>query len=660
MRQHRRYPLLAPWQDAAVLKDVVRPEHLAFARLEPALRGVAGALMLDLVFMHGECVAVIPAIEVQSNLVARRESSPFIWPRSALCIGHAAASAIEETVLPWIEARSFERALNGELIRTFGDASSQHIFDKARHAGFPGAAPYERVLLAVAPYVYAQRFAGGASVGINDSRGAFGAVLLARSALRVRAGLGDEELNEFARRWFGCDLFGDPAGTYDVAVCEAASAPLDAPVRLNLDMTAEHQVQIATPVPLDVMVSFDVEDAPPARSFAVACEVERELRESRLTAAHAQGGSSGRILMMLRDGWDRAPDADTDEAQVLAALLRAEGFSVDVRAASQSDPQGYDLVHAVGLTFAAQFQGPLTRAHAQGVPAVVTAGVPDWLAEGAWGTAVVPQIFTLAKDETAFEDYLAMLAQRKLLAPGVELRGEPYQGYERAARDVLALAGAVIASGSREEEVLRALGFAGTVLHIPAILPPAAAADPETWRLGTTPFVLCHAPIEPRCNQALLVRAAAQSGLPLVVAGPIVDLAYYGSLREYAGTNVRFIDEPSPAEREALYRSARVYADVSWGGFGLHRTAHAAASGCALVVPRGAYAAALWREGVWQADPADEKSIALALGDAWMHTAQKGGRVESAARSISRACDARAGLVATAGAYASAQTTAIS
>lgn len=661
MRTHRKHQTFTNWCDRASLDAAAHLRNLAAVRLEPIVRGLRGGAFADFVFVADDCVAVVPFIEIAPEMLLQRESSPFVWPRGiSSAMGDERTEEIEHALLPWLESITLSRQLNAETIRLFGDDRSRALFSAAREARFLGAAAYDTVLKDAAPYLYAVRFAQDARAAVIDPGGAFGSVLLGRHARDVRADLGESSRNALAQQWFNRDLFGsvDVHAAYDLAVCSKAG-DLTANVRVVLDDSAEDgvNVRVATPVPTDVMIAFDSGESPPCRTFSVSFAGEQKLRETSVHAApQTGGGSAGRVLMLMRDDYARVPDADTEEAAALAALLRAEGFTVDIAAASAAVPAGYDLVHAFTLARVHELQAPLAAAHAANIPIVYTPFFQDLSAGGAWGTAITRAVLQIACDETELEDNLLLVAQRRLEAPGLSAkRQEPFDGYDQAVRAALQRAGAVIVSGAQEEQQVRAIGYGGPVVASgPCLLIADGAGEAVPVRRGD--FAFAHAPLEPRSNLLALVRAAVSSRIPLVISGPVVEPEYVRALREQADERVVILGEQEPAALEALYRSARVYADVSWITPGLYRAARAAACGAALVVSKDGYCAGvLGGEGIWQADPASADSIGVALGDAWKLAREHRQAVESLARRAGAYGDARGGLVACAGAYAAAQ-----
>ncbi len=657
MRTHRDHPALMCWTKKDVVDELVKAPLLCAARLQAV--APSGA-MVDLTFAASDRIAVVPCILVNSAELEVRENSPFVWPQHvADLLDCDVADGIERLLLPWIESLTLGRQFTGEIVRVFGDAAQTSVFEAARAARFLGAAPYDAVMTDAAPYVYAARFADERFVHIRDTHGALGAVMLDRYATTVRADLQSPEIHALARRWYGADLFGQTAGSRcDVSIAAASNHASEASVRISLDaQDGEHVVEIAKPVPRTLTISFDPQDAPVVRRFGVECDVARSLRPAGIAAVEPVGGSSGRILLLLRNDWRTNDDADSDDARALAKLLQAEGFQADACGASEAtDIRSYDLVHAFAAVNAGQLGLPLRTARDAGVPVVLTPSLIDVCAQGAWGERIVPTLLQLCHDQAELGEYLDMLRVRRLEAPGVNpRRQEPYAGYEAALRELLANADAVIVSGAAEEAFLRELGCGAPPVQASPHIGAAQPDDRAAPVVGTGHFVLVHAPIEPRNNQYLIVRAAEQAGLPLVLAGPIADITYYHRLLLTAGERTVFVPKVDASMAAALYRSARVFADVSWISYGLSRVAQAGAAGCALVLPQGSRAAEMWGASAWVADPCSTDAIAVALGDAWMHAAEPGARVAGVAGRIAAWADPKAALRATVQAYAAAQ-----
>lgn len=576
MRIHRKYGAFQFPRTADRVRDIVALRNLTAARIEPVLSGAAGGLLLDCIFEKDGSFAVVPFIEIATPMLDRRESSPFVWPEPvAACITHETAREIEDALLPWLESESFNRGLNAERLRFFGGDSARETFDRARALGFTGAAPYSVVFRMAAPYVYAARYARGKTVRSEDSQGAAGAAVLSATA-NVSASLGSADEEAFANRWFDTAVFGRTTASADLSIGGRAYAP----VHIDLTGASGTRVHVAAPVPMDVTVSFDAADAPAVRSFGIV-HPARQAPRMGLPAFAAGGGSSGRILLLLRDDFESAPDADSDAALILAARLRAEGFTVVTSAASLADPAGFDLVHCCCTLYPEQALPAVRKARALGIAVVLTESPGSRDAEASWGTAVIPQILRIAHDETILEDHLRLMAARKLEAPGAAIGQEPYPGYRDAQRE------------------LHGLALSSVSAH-------AAPFLPEPCEISAPPvdggYVLVHGPLHPRCNQFAAVRAAAAAGVPIVVAGPAADSWYAHQVRAYAPAQAVFVGEPASREEMlGLYAGAKVYLAAAWTRLGEGRLALARAAGCAIAT----------------ADAADHEAIAQAVRAAW-------------------------------------------
>lgn len=251
------------------------------------------------------------------------------------------------------------------------------------------------------------------------------------------------------------------------------------------------------------------------------------------------GGSSGRLLFLLRRGFECREDADADEARALAARLRSEGFTVDLCDDSRIDAATEcDLVHVFAPHLQPYVEPILHAMRARGTQVVAEASVQPPKVDAA---AVVRAIFARCRDEAALNEQLGLLdaALQSQCADGRTPSRPTYQEP-----------------------------------------PESDGVPPPPYE-----FVFAHAPIEWRTNLPVLARACISAGLPLVIAGPVVDC---DAAQEARDAGARIIE---PSERrcvKALYASARVFADVAWQPAGRYRLERAGAYGCRVV--EGAYA----------------------------------------------------------------------
>jgi hypothetical protein len=585
-------------------------ESLAIARYEPALsRGVQGAAFVDLVFSDGARIAVLPYVEVAAAMLLERERTPLIWPDAARDLGYDTLEALERALLPWLESRALARQSNDELVRRFSNAIDEERFGTARTARFIGAAPYAECMAAFAPYAYAARFAREAAIAIHDAAGASGAAMLATLGT-VRADLGNRSLNDFAAHWFSRDIFGDAALPCDVSIATAEFETRASRVTITLDRELKdgRVVQIASPVPSDVMISFDPEDAPPVRSFSVVMKEQVSPRiVTALQDTPVSGGSSGSILMLMREGFEATPYADTDEARALADRLSAEGFSAKLASApSVQDDVGADLVHVFGMRALNQARRHVQRLRSKGIPVVITPHISRFPEEEAWGPDVLKAIFARSADEAILQERLELLERRRLQT---DVAATAQTSSLADAADV-----AIVTCESQAQHLRERYGFTGEVVRsTPYIRALPSAVPPISDLTGTGRFVFVHAPLEWRISLPLLVRAASRLGMPVVAAGPTVDVDMLFAARSLAPESLIHLAQPTSEELAALYGCARVYAELSWAPAGIYRVARALISGCGVVASRSSYAAAVWPEAVSEADPGSVDSLTRAL-----------------------------------------------
>ncbi len=617
------------------------------------MRQANGFGVVDLTFERGGEVAVIPFVHVEGSMLAEPERSPLVWPQSiADAISDESVDAIAARLVPRLLARFLGRCFNREEILIYGDTGA---FDRARMLGFLGAAPYETIAQAAAPYVYALRLATGARVCVVDTpAGANGIAVLARETQSVHVDLGSAEALDTACMWFGETFRSGPLpDSCDLAIGPIGARLPQAPARVILHDDGPGSIAIARSIPVDVLFSFDPGDSERVDGFTVSAP-EPALRRTSWSVPAAVGGSTGRILFVLRDDGLGAGDSDTDDALALAARLRSEGFTVDVAPASGvADPGSYDLVHAFTLTAAKELSPILAAAKAKGIPVVATAHLDDIVREGVWGAKIAGGSALVTTDEE-LAYHLQALAERNIEMTGANPKGqEPYDGYTAIVEAALALCDAVIVSGPEEERfIAERFGYRGLLLSAGPVMDTPVEA-PIGSLVGASDFILTHAPIGAKSNLLALVRAAHEADLPLVIAGPVAEAGYLSLLREAAGTRVSILTTATDAQIRALYRRARVFVEVGWEDRGPARAALAAMSGAALVLNRTDAAARSLAPGLWATDRCSIPDIASAMTAAWAGVGSP--EALACSRRAAAYCDPVMSLSAVVGAYAHAQ-----
>jgi hypothetical protein len=651
MRRHSLLPRYAPFVEPARFARVVHPRYLVAARVQPSYYEWGEAWM-DLVFARDGEFALVPFVQIDPQMILVREASPLIWP-SWLPFEIAAVDEMEALLEPWLVSHALLASLDEEILGFFtDDTASRATFEAARSARFLCATSAESVLLDAAPYVYAQRFASGRRVGIRDPRGALGASLLAQSASGVHADLGDSQLNALARSWYGIGVYGEiPAGSFDVSIGPLAT---ESTVSIAFEQLARNAVPIEVARPIFPMLActFDPADSSPARSFNVRAR-EPILRPNRMTVAPIIGGSEGQIAVVIRDDGLIAPDADTDQARALVDALVAQGFDARLTVASAARAETFDLIHLFGHRHVQQFAYVLEEAKRLGVPIVSTPLFDDFGNESLWGTGAVRSMLAGIRDDATQKTIEKGLADRRLLVHAEAERGKPAYD-EMQLRAMLAQSrSAIFASRAEEAEVRSRFGFAGSSRLMPAV--PSIPVDPQPIGAlcGLDEYVLVHASVEPRANQWIAVRAAAEIGVACVLVGTVEHAEYYQSVLESSGSKTMWLPEPclSAGQLEALYAGARVYADLSWAGHGAARLVRAASHGTMPVLSTALGLGELWPEVTGGVDPASLESAVSVMRQAWMRAPAVGYQI---AERTAELCDPLRSLQAVLGAYAEA------
>jgi hypothetical protein len=617
MRTHRVFPALQPWLwRTDLVRDLVGAEHLTVARIEAVTRGREPAAFVDLHFTDGERAITVPLVYVDLAQLDVRESDPLVFPNALLgVVPDARAREVVERLYAELERRAMTGGFWGEEIIRFAPAP---VFDRARERGFFGAAPLAVSLPIVAGAVYARRFAVAKHV-VAYGRDAAQAAAFVRGGAQT-CGIIDDASGDDARAWYGEFDQLSPEKPFDLAV-GFGPPPVRSTALVRLDAEATGtQIACAAPLPADVMLAFTTAAAGATNACTVVSLREPFARvPAALEVRSTASGSAGRIALAVRPDAGEAPDADTDEATVLAQHLRNEGFTATIvdklEALAAFAP---DLVHLFGVRPGAHARGIAEWANANRKPLVVHALHEAPAAGSYWGAMVAPYCFAYSADDRSVGTYLELLGRRAVEVDGVS----PSRPYAPAivglgdSERVLAMADVVLVNSERERAVVDAFRARRPTFVVPP-LPVVSAAPGSCGAItGPDPFMLVHAPIWAEANQLMLARAAAGVGAPIVFAGPIADPSYAERLREFAPAVASIIAEPAPDVLAALYRSASVVALAGWTSRGHSRLMTASALGAAIVCSNS-----MWLDlppaGRWVVDPANVQNVAQGLGGAW-------------------------------------------
>ncbi len=660
MRTHGAFSTFDLRLDAAAAKALISPDALVAARLEPTL-SIRYEGLLDLTFERDGRFVTVPLLKVEAPMLVARESDPLIWPRWVRgFLDGDTADRIQDLILPWLRARVLARFENDESIHMFAQSDARrNDFERARSLGLLGAAPFRDVVRSAAAAMYARRFTRGRSAGVYDPSGANGAAFLVGRAASVYFDSGDAAQNAFVERWFSTLSFAaSQAGDLDVAVGIRERLTADAELVIcGAALGNEHTVTVARPLPLTVMLSFDPEDSVADGSFAVAVRSKAPERSSTLPEPVAVGGSSGKIVIVVREDLWSNPDADTDAVRMLVRRLEAEGFTPSVSIASRPlHAEAIDIVHVVGHRHASAIRANLQSLKERGIPIVVMPYLDDPGGLAPWGSSTSLGALRSSPDDAFYEEYLGAIAAKRLFweipIPAAAPAPDP------DVRALLELASSIIVVSEEEERRARAgFGYRGPAAYVPALFDTARPASVDAL-VGHDDFVLVHTSIEPRSGAVFAALAASKAGFTAVVTGPIGNSEYYTYLQMLADDRVIVLPERSlDANRLAgLYGRARVFLDASWTGYGLHRLARAAASGAALVASSTGLASSVFGTSVELVDPAGIDAIGEGLRRAWEAAPVRG---ETLANEAARAFDQQLALVGVVRAYQQASSGAV-
>lgn len=642
----------------APLSDVAAPETLVAARYEPTLRGNKPSGVVDLHFRRDAKRTVVPLLLVDVAMLEARERDPLVWPNFSRGSG-IDDFAIAQRVVEWLQALLEERRLTTEAWKIFGNESDSSAFDAARAAGFLGAAPLDEVARRAAPFIFARRHARARDVAIACRDGALGAALLDDVARRVRLETDDAA----GLAWYRPALAdAEP----EIAIVDALHRdnPFAASCRVVIDLDAGDagglRVEPAPFVPLDVMFDFSGAVRRGMSAFSVTARSERAAALPVVLDEEAVGGSTGRILFVLRRGARRFGGADVDYAESVAAAMRDEGFTVavvdDLHGAREFPP---DLIHAFGVADASQAVACSRMAASLEIPFAIHPFYDAPGIGGYWGATVTPYCYRFMQDETSIEQLVALMRDRRLALNNI-IATTPFHPtnaeWESNVRAALSAADVVYAGGPAEEEALRAIARDANVLTVSPPIAPVLAEPPSIEALvGAEPYVLLHAPIESTQNQLQAVRAAQLADLTLVIAGPVADADYAAVVRSFAGDRTLLVGDPEPAVLEGLYRGAEVFLDAAWVGTGPARAARAFSRGAALAISSRSHPADLeLGEFLCEVDPGDVDGMARGLGDAWYRRRENPKGFERMRQDFAARAGVRAVTRAVIGGYAGA------
>lgn len=361
-----------------------------------------------------------------------------------------------------------------------------------------------------------------------------------------------------------------------------------------------------------------------------------------------KGTTRGNVLFCL----PHARRMDTALADLIrneAAALAGHGFAVRA-SAEPAPPQGpWDVIHfwTLDTPHETLLQMKAARCASPDTPLVLS---PLWRDPA--GRAAAAAVFQVLRDRNASFPPETL----------PHSRSAENSDYPLLRRLALSTADAVVLAGRGEEHLLAAPLPRTVFTELPPLLSVTEMekANPRLFHEagGPSEFILAVAPFCPLANQAMLIAAAAELGLPLVLAGDAADQEYLHACRRLAPSNVLFIKEMEKDLLASAFAAARIYALPQWGipGQLAERAALSAALAGKPVVAAadGPEAWLLDRSGMslfHACDPGSVRSVRAAL----LSARQKPVDEKECMRLKSRFAPSRAGL-RLAGLYTSLQT----
>ncbi len=625
MRSHRNWPLLQLWSRKRNLKAWIKPENLRVARLEPAIVRGNPTAVLDLRFVHNDIGVCVPCCLIDRQELVLRLKDSLIWPAAITNIAKDDdLYALESMLVPWLLAESAGQGFVAERVRRFGPG--EQAFEAARHAQLLGAVSYQSLGIQLAAAHYAARFVTGQSlVSVRSLSNV--AALLAPSAVQtslVGCDAGDQAL---LNTWFGSTMLPISPASATVAVLAGDE---DTEFRAGLNPTARiidvsgslpgAAITVAPGAVLDELVRLGETSA---RVFTTQVALESPTSRSLVPVAPlSTGGSSGRILLALREDAWRASGADTDEAWALRQLLVAEGFTVDVTVRpDEEDPAGYDLVHGFSLLAAPGLLACAERAAQAGVPFVLTPYFEDVADAGWWGARAARSLLDIVHDEESAQRVFELLAARLVYVDQINAQERWDNGDEAARHELLRRADLVIAHSESEQDAIRkyAQRQEAIALSLPLVY-RATESLSVAHLVPDQPYLFVQAGIEARHNIGLVMSAASALDLPCVFAGEILDRRLYRHLTSRTGTNLVMLPQCTDGEIAAVAQGAAVFVDAAWIGDGTSRILRSLLHGVVPVVSERRPLDEALEPFVIRVDPASLQSLRNGMSDAWQRT----------------------------------------
>ncbi len=330
-----------------------------------------------------------------------------------------------------------------------------------------------------------------------------------------------------------------------------------------------------------------------------------------------------RILLVARK--EQLTGGPSIRIPILQKLMSAMGHTVDICYDQLPDSSEYDVAHVFNVWAPWEAMQQMRHLKKYKTPVVLSPIFLD-LAESAWAAKAVMLIFAPDVDAAARDNYLTALANGSLMldnrsrAQGLEI----FPGANNMLREIILLSDYVVTLSTEEmQRISKCLSIYNhpfTVVRNSADY-SAFENGSSQWFVSTygiKNFVLCVGRIERRKNQVMLLHAMRDSGLPVVMIGQNGEPDYEQICRSLAPKDTLFIPQLGREELASAFAAARVCVQPSWCEGASLVNLEAAASGCPLVISNRASEFEYFGDSVRYCDPADWRSIAQAVHDAYL------------------------------------------
>ena len=302
------------------------------------------------------------------------------------------------------------------------------------------------------------------------------------------------------------------------------------------------------------------------------------------------------------------------------------GVEADITTDEACETGGYDLVHVFNVWEPESALRQLRHVQSTGVP-VVFSPIYMPLDEVLWAQSALPRAAAGPGGADAIgrriAETLATARERRVPPPDVVTRTR-LSDYPSLVREMLEAADLVI--GLSQFELARLAELNNGKERATALVPNGTeleafrGADPRLFaeKYGVADYVLSVGRIEPRKNQLLLVRALADTGLPIVLVGHTADPAYASLVRQQSGG--RLVLTGRLGHRDPLLASAfagaKAFALPSWAEGAPLGALEAAAAGVPLALSDRSGEREYFGDLASYADPGDPGSIRRAVEEA--------------------------------------------